>query len=250
MTSTNYDDFAFLRPESEIDILQLSQNVKHHDQATSIFALWFSQALIDSQHDHRFERNNKRVDVVLNKFEISAVHFCIDFNWTNDQMIIINTFFNNIVVESFNGEVKLLRQTFTLIFSNDIIQVALIRFRLIISSHDEETYNWKWQAYRKSVLVSLPFLNDLTIQRNFALTMQNFAKLSLLPQEKGKLPAIQKTVDCCETFYAVKRWSKKKEDHQIRKLIHVITLRLFCDYYANCFVVMRHKNISWQVYWS
>lgn len=250
MTSTNYDDFAFLRPESEIDILQLSQNVKHHDQTTSIFALRFSQTLIDSQHDHRFERNNKRVDVVLDKLEISAVHFRIDFNWTNDQMIVTNTFFNDIVVESFNDKVKSLRQTFTFIFLNDIIQVALIRFRLIISSHDEETYNQKWQAYRKSALTSLPSLNDLTIQRNFALTMQNFAKLSLFSQEKGELPAIQKAVDCCETFYAVKRWSKKKEDHQIRKLIHVITLRLSCDYYTNCFVVMRHKNISWQVYWS
>lgn len=248
MTSTNYDDFAFLRPESEIDILQLSQNVKHHDQTTSTFALRFSQTLIDSQHDHRFEWNNKRVDVVLDKLEISAVHFRIDFNWTNDQMIVTNTFFNDIVVESFNDEVKQLRQTFTFIFLNDIIQVALIRFRLIISSHDEETYNWKWQAYRKSALTSLSFLNDLTIQRNFALTMQNFAKLSLLSQEKDELPAIQKTVDCCEIFYAVKRWSKKKEDRQIRKLIHVITLRLSCDYYAKCFVVMRHKNIFWQVY--
>ena len=250
MTSTNYDDFAFLRSESEIDILQLPQNAKHHDQATSTFALRFSQALIDSQHGHRFGRNNKRVDVVLDKSEISAVHFRIGFNWTNGQMIVTDTFFNGIVVESFNGEVKQLRQTFTFIFSNDIIQVALIRFRLIIPSHDEEAYNRKWQAYRKSALASLPFLNGLTIQRNFALTMQDFAKLSLLPQEEGELPAIQKAVDCCGTFYAVKRWSKKEEGRQIRKLIHVITLRLSCGYYANCFVAMRHKNISWQVYWS
>lgn len=221
MTSTEFDHFAQLQLESERNILQLSQNTQYHNQTTSIIALRFSQKLIDSKHDHRFERKNKRVDVVLDKLEISAVHFRINFNWTTDQMTITNTSFSHIMIESFNDEMKRLQQTFILIFSHDIIQVALIRFKLVISYHDEETYNQKWQAYKKIALISLSFLNDLTIQRNLALTMQNFTKLSLLSQEKDELSAIQKTVDCCEIFYAVKRWSKKKEDRQIRKLIHV-----------------------------
>lgn len=125
------------------------------------------------------------------------------------------------MIESFNGEVKRLQQTSTPIFSNDIIQAALIRFKLVIPCHDGEAYNQKWQAYRKIALASLSSLNGLAIQRNLALTMQDSTKLSLLPQEEGELLAIQKVVDCCGTFYAVKRWSKEEEGRQIRELIHV-----------------------------
>jgi len=45
------------------------------------------------------------------------------------------------MIELFNGKMKRLQQTFTSIFSNNIIQVALIRFKLVISCYDEETYN-------------------------------------------------------------------------------------------------------------
>lgn len=82
MASIEFDHFAQLQLESERDILQLSQNTRYHDQATSTIALRFSQKLIDPEHGHRFGRENKRVDVVLDKLGISAVHFRIGFNWT------------------------------------------------------------------------------------------------------------------------------------------------------------------------
>ena len=220
MASTEFDVFANLQLDSERDILQLPQNTQHHDQATSTIALRFSQRLIDPLQGYRFGRDEKKNDVVLRKPGISAVHFRIGFNWTNGQLTITDTSSSHTIIESFNGEVKHLRQKSTPIFSNDIVQVALIRFKLVVPCHDEEAYNKKWEAHRQHALASLPSLNGLAIRRDLSLTMQDSAQLTLLPQKEGELSVIQKAVDCWGTFYAVKRWSKE-EGRQIRELFHV-----------------------------
>ena len=230
MALSESDIIAFLNPQTETDILESPHNTKFYDQHTSTIALRLSQ--MDPARGCRFGSDEKLCDVVIKKSGISAVHFRIDVRFTTGQLVLTDMSSSNTVVESPNSEVKHLRKNSHPVFSGDIIQAALVRFKINIPSHARfgSPYNEELEAYRQRASASLPALDALDIKRDPSLTLHAPASLILLPG--NQFSVTQKAVDCMGNYYAVKRWSKEK-GRQVRGLIHVILLRLYLNRYAN-----------------
>ena len=164
----------------------------------------------------------KHCDILLSEHKtrdgISRVHFRIDFNWDTGCLILFDQSSHGTIVESVAMGRKELHKNSIPIFSNDIIQAGLIRFQVVIPSHEdcESAYDQNWQAYKRDVMASLPQLGSLDIQRNPLVTMKESGKLSLLMDEEDPDTTVKKAVDDRGNFYAIKcqagRKTRRKAD--------------------------------------
>ncbi|KAL9123896.1 MAG: hypothetical protein Q9217_006716 [Psora testacea] len=114
------------------------------------------------------------------------------------------------------------------IFTQDVIQAGLSRFRVVIPLYTQcrDAYDQNWRTYVRDVLAASPQLDGLCIQEDLQLTFQEHGKLSLLTdtEETG----LQKAVDFRGNFYAVKRRPEREESCWSKGIIHVsIYVRIF-----------------------
>lgn len=158
---------------------------------------------------------------------ISRLHFHITFNKSSGYPIIKDSSSSGTIVESKITGKRTLHQSYTPIFTEDLIQIGFIRLRIIIPSYDENEYAKNWQAWRQSFCDTLPIFDDLNIYNQNTTNIETRHLCLLIDDEDDNTSkTAQKAVDYQGNLFMVKSHTKglsqlSQELKVLKNLSHV-----------------------------
>ena len=201
-------------PEATLSIIE-SPRYDHH---IGHIVLRFSEIPKDLTRGFCFGKNATQNDIHIDAAGVGRSQFRICPNWHTGYLVLSgqSTYSTSVISGSLATR---LRNKSCVLRDRDLIQVGILQWRVEIPSYKcRERFEKNLQAYKQMATMSLPGLSSLSIMENCMATMGQPGQITLLSNDEAALlpdgKVFQSAIDCYGHVYAVKRWTRKKEDFQ------------------------------------